>query len=372
MIRIAHLFDTRGPGGAETVLVTLVRGLDPSKFQSFPCIREKSWMREQLRAHDCVFHFLQDARSYDLSFLAGLVKFLRQQKINVVHSHEFFMNVYGTMAARLANIPSVVTVHGQVDYASQKLRRRLACRWMSVGSRMVMVSNQLGGRFHKEVGVDRKRMRTIYNGIDTDAFQENNNLPELRSELGLPEGVPIVGMVGNLYPVKGYPYFIRAMKLVKKDFPDVRVIICGRGKLQRELELLANECGLADSVSFLGFRADVPRLLQLMDVFVLSSLTEGLSLSILEAMAAGKPTVVTDVGGNHEIVVEGETGFLIPPENPVAIAEKVCCLLRDRALGLEMGRNGRQRTRDRFSRERMVQAYQELYETLAHNGRMEK
>jgi glycosyltransferase involved in cell wall biosynthesis len=235
-----------------------------------------------------------------------------------------------------------------------------------------MVSNQLGGRFHKEVGVNRERMRTIYNGIDTDAFHKQNNLEELRSELRLPEGAPIVGMVGNLYPVKGYPYFIRAMKHVKKDFPDVRVIICGRGKLQRELELLANECGLADSLSFLGFRADVPRLLRLMDVFVLSSLTEGLSLSILEAMAAGKPTVVTDVGGNHEIVVEEETGFLVPSENPVVIAEKVCLLLHDRALGREMGRKGRQRTLDLFSREKMVQAYQELYETLAHNGQMEK
>ncbi len=371
MIRVAHLFDTSGPGGAETVLVTLVRGLDRERFLSFPCIRENSWMHRQLSGCGYGFYFLRNVKMLDFAFIADMVRFLKLQDIDILHSHEFFMNLYGAIVAKVAGIPHVATIHGQVEYAARKLRRRLACRAVSRSGCMVSVSGQVLNRFNREVGVSKRRIRTVYNGIEVDRFQAP---PEsaLRSELQIPSGVPVVGMVGNLYPVKGYPYFIRAMEQVKSRFPEARFLVCGRGKLQAQLEDMAKRCGLKDSLKFLGFRPDVPLLLQLMDIFVLSSLAEGLSLSILEAMAAGKPVVVTDVGGNREIVINGETGFVVPPEDPSAIAEKVCLLLQNKEQADRMGERGLWRVKTLFSRDTMVTNYQQLYLSLLQNGQASK
>lgn len=367
MIKVAHFFDTSGPGGAEKVLVTLVRELDPLRFVSIPCVRKDSWMHAELSQKNHEFFFLKDSCSFDFAFLAGIVRFLKEQRVNVVHSHEFFMNLYATAAANLASIPVVATVHGGIEYCALKMRRRLAYRFVALRGCMVTVCHQVAERVHNKLGIPMKRMRTIYNGIDRE-LPDDANLKKLRFELGLAEGAPVIGMVGNLYPVKGYPFFIQSMQRVKHQFPDARFIICGRGRLQAELEALARQCGLENSLQFLGFRTDVRQLLQTMDIFVLSSLSEGLSLAILEAMDAGKPTVVTNVGGNPEIVVDGETGFLVPAENPEILAEKVSLLLSDRELGRQMGQNGHQRVLSLFSRERMVQNYQNLYEALVFNG----
>lgn len=321
-------------------------------------------MHKQLAEGQNDFFFLRDARSFDLRFLRELVGYVKSRNVDIVHSHEFFMNVYGTLAATLAGIPSVATVHGQLDYTVEKARRRIACRAVASRGCLVAVSNELAMRLSKEVGVPERRVLTVYNGICTDTFQTTHDLAGLRSELGIPKGAKIVGMVGNLYPVKGYQYFIKAMELVRRRFADAAFLVCGRGELQNELESLSAECGLQDNIKFLGFRKDIPALLQLMDVFVLSSLSEGLSLSILEAMAAGKPTVVTDVGGNREIVVDGETGFVVPSGNAGMLAEKVGFLLENRGLGERMGGNGRQRVNSLFSQERMVNDYEKLYKAL--------
>lgn len=364
MIRVAHILDTPGPGGAENVLVSLVRGLDPESISSSVCIREDSWMHGQLGNGHMDYMFLRDARALDMGLLASMVRYIKSNKIDVVHSHEFFMNMYGSLAAYLSGIPCIAIVHGHVDYAAGKLRRRMAYRRVASASHLVAVSNQLADRFSKEVGVPESRIHTIYNGIETEKFRAGHDLDSLRAELGIPRDAPVVGMVGNLYPVKGYKYFIKAMEIVRSEFPQAVFLVCGRGELRDELESLSAQCGLRDHIRFLGFRDDVPALLQLMDVFALSSLSEGLSLSILEAMAAGKPTVVTDVGGNSEIVVEGETGFLVPSEDEKKLAEKVCVLLRDKGLRDRLGKCGQGRVDSLFSQERMLEDYQNLYKAL--------
>lgn len=353
------------------MLISLVRGLDPESTRSSVCIREDSWMHRQLGNGLTDYMFLRDARALDLGFLASIVRYIKSNMIDIVHTHEFFMNMYGSFAAYLSGIRSIATVHGQVDYAAGKLRRRMAYRWVANAGHLVTVSNQLADRFSKEVGVPQSRIHTIYNGIETEKFRAKHDMDSLRAELGIPGDAPVVGMVGNLYRVKGYKYFIKAMEIVRKSFPDAVFLVCGRGELQSELESLSAGCGLRHHIRFLGFRDDVPALLQLMDIFVLSSLSEGLSLSILEAMAAGKPTVVTDVGGNGEIVVEGETGFLTPSMDEKRLAEKVCVLLRDKELRGRLGKGGHDRVNSLFSQERMLKDYQELYKTLIDSNRAE-
>jgi glycosyltransferase involved in cell wall biosynthesis len=349
----------------------LTRALNPSRFQPFVCIRENSWLHKQLSNERNDFFFLKDTHNLDVRFVWQLTKFFKRNGVDLVHLHEFFMNPHGVFAAALAGTPCVTTAHGLLGYAASKLRRRVAYRCIGRWGCLVTVSKQLASQFSEEIGVPGERIHTIYNGIPIEEFQRPNDMDRLRSEIGVAEGAPVIGMVGSLYPVKGYRYFIEAMETVKRRFPGAVFLVCGEGHLQDDLERFAAERGLNGHIKFLGFRNDVPALLQLMDVFVLSSLSEGLSLSILEAMAAGKPTVVTDVGGNRESVVDGETGFLVPPRNPEALAEKVCLLLRDRTLAERFGRNGRERIISFFSRERMVRDYEQLYLSLLEerNGR---
>jgi glycosyltransferase involved in cell wall biosynthesis len=187
-------------------------------------------------------------------------------------------------------------------------------------------------------------------------------LSAIRFELGLEKFEHVIGAVGSLYAVKGHIHLIQALPDILRACPRTIVLLVGRGDLEGELKAEVGRRGLEAHVRFVGFRNDVPALLSLFDVFVLPSLSEGLSMALLEAMAAGKPVVATKVGGNAELVVDGDTGFLIPSESPAALAEKVICVLDDKIRAAGMGDRGRQRAHDKFSFQSMVDKYQEYYE----------
>ena len=360
---VLHLIETRGPGGAETMLTNLAKGLNSSKFNSLVGLLGTGWLFDQLQDNGINTVILRQRWSYDFQCLYDLVNLIREQDIALVHAHEFMMNTYGFLAARLAKVPMIATVHGK-SYFSDKKRRVLAyksiARW---SGGMVAVSNDLKNFIVQKTGLNPERITTIYNGINLEKYRRNDRNPKAkRRSLGIAADAPIVGTVGNLYPVKGHTYLLKAASKVVKAFPPTKFLFIGRGKMRRELEVEAEELGIAENVMFLGFRSDIPDLLSVMDIFALPSLSEGLSLSILEAMAAGKPVVATDVGGNSEIIVDNEVGFLVPPRDPHAIASKMLLLLENKGLAREMGERAQNRVEGAFSLERMVKTYEELYE----------
>jgi glycosyltransferase involved in cell wall biosynthesis len=287
-----------------------------------------------------------------------------QRRIDLLHAHEFAMNTYGSLASLLGRTKVVATVHGKSYYA-EKLRRRLAYRWVSRRARMVAVSEDIKNFLVEKVGVEPRRILTIYNGIDHRGYELGPETRRaVREELGIGEDQPVIGAVGSLYPVKGHTHLIKAASIVLRSFAEPVFLIAGGGSLLEGLRAEAAALGITDRVRFLGFREDIPRILQAIDIYTMPSLSEGLPLSALEAMASRRPVIASRVGGIPEVVLDGATGYLVPVENHGSLAARILDLLRDPALARRLGETGKRRVVEVFSLSTMMQRYQELYERL--------
>jgi glycosyltransferase involved in cell wall biosynthesis len=362
---VLHLSSTSGPGGAEMIVSRLAASLNGSEFRSIACLFRSGWLKERCESDGIDTHIIPIDGALDWNWLSLARDLTRREKVALIHAHEFTANIYGTLLARIAGIPIVATIHGK-NYYVDSLKRRIAYRVASRYARLITVSEDLRQYVVDRVGVRAKRIGVIYNGIEVTEV-----LPieaqRCRRELGLQEDEAIVGLVGSLYPVKGHTYLLHAIPEILKACPRTKFLIVGRGDLDVALKDEVSRLGLEENVHFLGLRNDVRSLLEIMDVFVLPSLSEGLSIALLEAMAAGKPVVASAVGGNPELVLEGETGFLVPPKDSHALAWNVVSLLKDSETRKRFGQTARKRVEHQFTLEKMVESYQGLYrECMAH------
>jgi glycosyltransferase involved in cell wall biosynthesis len=228
----------------------------------------------------------------------------------------------------------------------------------------VCVSEDLRGFVSEKIGIPKNRIVTIYNGIDTELFAKSEKAVLMKEKFGIKNGQKVVGTVANLNPMKGHTYLLKAIPSIIQDYPSVVFLFVGKGDQEEKLRKEALDLGIFEYVKFLGFRSDIPELLNLMDVFVLPSLSECLPLSVLEAMALSVPTVVTDVGGIREIIKDQETGYIVPPADPAALADKISLLLGDRTNARSIGLGGREAVDEKFSIETMLAQYQSLYNSL--------
>lgn len=365
MKTILHLIETSGPGGAEKMLMSLVENLNQKAYRSVICLLKDGWLNTQLRQRGIETVLIPQSRGLDPGWLYKCVRLIRQKEVDLVHAHEFNMNVYGCMAAWFSLVPSIATVHGK-GYYIDRWRRKMAYRAVANHSfRMVAVSENVRQFLIEQVGAKPDKLTTIYNGIDRKRFLRSEDGVQLRRELGIPETTPVIGAIGNLYPVKGHTYLVKAAAHVVERFPEAVFLFAGRGVLLTQLQHEVDQLGLTNSVKFLGFREDIPALLQALDIFVLPSLSEGLPLSLLEAMASSKPAVATNVGGTPEVLVNEETGYLVPPMDHESLASRLLALLSDKAMAKRMGANGRNRVCEKFLLETMVSAYEALYEAAS-------
>jgi glycosyltransferase involved in cell wall biosynthesis len=225
---------------------------------------------------------------------------------------------------------------------------------------MLSVSSRLAERMASQVGFPLDRIRVIRNGVDVDRFYPRSKTL-FRASLGLPSDALVVGTIGRLVPVKNQRSLIDAITLLRGESVACSAVLVGDGPLRGELQEHAAHRGVADFVHFIGERRDVHEILPAFDLFALVSTSEGLSNTIMEAMASGIPVVATRVGGSDELVVDGGTGFLVPPSNPRAIADAVKKLLNDAPLRTAFGRAGRERMEREFSLSRMVTNYEHFY-----------
>ena len=362
MKNILHLIETAGPGGAEKMLISLVESLDPENFTSMIGLLREGWLSRSLSGRGYETVILPHRRSIDFGLVRNLVSISKRRKIDVFHAHEFAMNTYGSMASALTGIPIVTTVHGR-NYYGDKFRRRLAYRFVSKQSKMVTVSNDIARILTETIGIRAKNVVTIHNGVCVDRFRkEDSTRNQTRALLGLKDGQPLLGTVGNLYTVKGHIYLIKATAIIRETVPDVKTIIAGRGKLLDQLRAEVAGLGLERNIEFLGFREDIPQLMQAMDVFVLPSLSEGHPLSILEAMASQKPIVATDVGGLREVVEDGKTGFLVPRGDFESLANKIMIVLENVEFANRMAFEARKKVEKEYNLNIMVKKYVDLYD----------
>jgi len=370
---ILHLIETTGPGGAETVLLDIVRNLDRQKFRSIVVVTGRGWLYENLTETKIPTLIVESNRANDISFLFKLIRIIHNNGVSLIHSHLGHMNFYAVLAGLLSGTPVVVTYHGLIDDWDRKnLKNRLRHALIRNCARCVVtVSNYLKRELIRVWKFDDKKIRTIYNGVDFDAFDNASLDHSIRDEFGISKGIPLIGMIGNIRNSKGYDIYIQAAAEVLRKIPNSRFLIIGQGqgKLLDDLKSLAEVLNISNNVIFTGFRSDVAAILSQLDVFVLSSTTEGLSIATIEAMGMRKPVVVTESGGPEEIVEHGFTGFLVPPFDPIVLAENIMKVLSDKASAKAMGERAAHSVRERFAIGRSIDCYVKLYrECLGKHG----
>jgi glycosyltransferase involved in cell wall biosynthesis len=338
----------------------LAASLDPARYRSIACLFRRGWLYDALADSGIPASVIGMHGALDVAWAREFAALVRRERVTAIHAHEFTANAYGSLMGQLLRVPVVATVHGK-SYFADRIKRRMAYRYVSRVSRMVAVSEDLRDFIVRRAGVAERRVSVIYNGVDPWRPPAPAQAAAIRTELGLHAYEHVIGAVGSLYPVKGHIHLIRALPGILAAHPSIVLLVVGRGDLEESLKTEASRLGVQDRVRFLGFRADVPALLSQLDVFVLPSLSEGLSMALLEAMAAGKPVVATRVGGNPEVVVDGETGILVEAESPESIGSGIAQLLHDRPHAARMGERGRARALGRFSFRATVEQYQRLY-----------
>jgi glycosyltransferase involved in cell wall biosynthesis len=298
----------------------------------------------------------------------NLSRYVVRHGIRVVHAYGFYSNLFAVPAAWWGGTPVVIaSVRDSGDLWTS--RQRLAQRAVSLLADHVVVNAHAVGDVLAREGYDPAKITVIRNGIDTARFDAARDEGRIHRELGMAPGAPLVTVVSRLsrskeFDFKGVRHFLDAAARVSAGFDDARFLVVGDGISRVELEQQAERLGLTRRVVFTGFRLDVPDVLAASTVAVLPSLTEGLSNSLLEAMAAGVPVVATRVGGNPEAVGDDEAGIIVPPGDDALLASAIGRLLRDRALRERLGRAGRSRVGRLFSIRRMVGDTEDLYQRL--------
>lgn len=291
-----------------------------------------------------------------------LRRWIRSRTPDLMHAYFFWPILFGRLLRASGVVPRLVEnredegfAWGPHEYAWLRLTRRIP-------DRVVCVSEAVRRAAVRRERLDERRTVVIHNGVDLPDPVPAGRVRALRRELGIPGEAPVVGMVSNLNrAVKGVDRFLDAAPLVLDAVPDARFVLVGGGMKEQQLRRRVREAGLSDRVLLVGYREDVDTFYALMDVAVLTSSSEGLSITLLEAMSHGLPVVATRVGGNPEVVDEGTTGFLVPPADLGAFAERVVELLRRPGLRARMGRAGSDRVRRHFTLERTARRYVEVY-----------
>jgi glycosyltransferase involved in cell wall biosynthesis len=368
-------------GGAEQLALGISTHLSPEHFESILCVsrwppthplakRDTSWRLafEQLEAAGVRFLPLRRRYKVDIAAWVRLLRFLRRERVDVLHAHKFGSNVWGTIIGRLARVPVVLAHEHTWSFEGQPLRRLLDRELVARGAdRFIAVSRE-----------DRRRMIEIERIDPQDTLFIPNGVPaplpagdkDVRAELGIAPDVPLLGVVGLLRPQKAHHVLLHAAAKLAPDWPALQILIIGDGPEREKLERLSAELGVQEIVRFIGLRTDVPDVLHALDIAVCCSDFEGSPLSVLEYMGASLPVVATEVGGLPDLIEPGVNGLLIPPGDPAALAVALDQLLRDPEGARAMGAHSKQRRDQEFDIDVIVGRLESLYsELLEQHGR---
>ena len=365
-LRVAHLIESDGPGGAERVLADLALGLQSAGAYNLVLLPadKEGWLARQLEGSGVAIEYFRLNGPFSPACARSLAAALRHHAIDVAHSHEFSLAVYGSWASWLAGVQHVITMHGSRYYA-ERLRRRVAMRAaVAASGRLIAVSRQLADDLSQVLGAERSTIEIVPNGV-RPAMPDG---PTLRAELDLQGAARLLVAVGNLYPVKGHRHLIEAMALLAPRYPSLHLAICGRGNLEPELAAQARDLGIGDRVHLVGLRSDIANVLASADIFVHPSLSEGLPLALLEAMFAARPIVASDVGEVGTVLANG-AGVVVPPGSAPALALAIDRLLASPSLARSVAQQASRRACDEYDVSRMVARYGLLYDQVLRSAR---
>ena len=363
---ILHLIETGGPGGAEQMLLRLAEEYGRRGFAQMVCLRKDGWLAKEIRKRELPLVIHPLGRLPDVAWLTVLRRKALSCGVQAIHSHEFAMNVRGTLLARTLGVPSVATVHG-TGYFGDKWARRFAYRVTSRLSNFVAVSTDIRQHLIQDGGLSPNRVSVIPNGVDTARFRfDPQKRSAMRCQLGFQQHEFLLGTVGSYYPVKGHRFLIEAMRELVKVYPGLKLVMAGQGPLAKDLQKLAVEQGVGSNVQIAGYIEDIPAFLSALDVFVMPSLSEGQPLALLEAAANGRCIVASKVGGIPEIIKAGKTGILVPPGEVNQLAEAIAYVFKNSDKRQAIAGTALEQISNYWSIERTVERYLDLLFPSTH------
>ncbi|NOY73037.1 MAG: glycosyltransferase family 4 protein [Gammaproteobacteria bacterium] len=367
MRTILHTIDTTGPGGAETVFIDLATRLPKEKYRSIVVIRGKGWVYEELCRRGVTPILLDSKGSFNLRYLWQLRKIIQREGVDLIQSHLLGTGVYCSLLGLITGKSVISTFHGSVDISENERFKGLKFAAINAGaSRIVAVTDSLLNDIVSRTSLCEKKACVIYNGIDTSVFLRSCSRT-LRKKYGWSEKEIIIGSLGNIRPAKGYDILLKAAALLERSDYSYRFVIAGQGKgaLYDKLLALRKELALEETVQFLGFLDDAADFLASIDIFLSSSISEGLPLSAIQAMVAELPIVATRCGGYVGLISEGENGLLVDVGNPCAIAETIKMLAADSELQTKLAKNAKRFAVKTYGLEVMLNAYEQLYDEFS-------
>lgn len=358
MLRVMQVVYSFAIGGSEMVARDIALGLVKAGWPAGVCALEYDGpLRAELGARGVDTVVIDKRGGEFVGPMFRLWKAFRAFRPDVVHTHHLYELFYAWPGALLGGARIIHTEHEFHSLQDGRAQRRLR-RLSAMCHGVTAVNEDTAAYLRDEVGIPGRKVVTIGNGIDVDRFQ---GCGDVRASLGIDPSCPVVGMVARLEAPKNHPLLLRAFARVMGQFPEARLLLVGDGRRREELEGLAMSLGIRDRALFVGARRDLPELLASMDVVALISDREGLPVAMLEAMAAGRPVVATDVGGIGAVVRPGATGLLVPAGDEVALAASLAGLIGDRELARRMGENGRTLVKERYAFDRVMGQYLSLY-----------
>jgi glycosyltransferase involved in cell wall biosynthesis len=352
-------------GGAEKQIYELAKGLDKNIYEvhvvSLDCWGQAP--KEIIEKTGSQLHIFRVVRVYGLSgFVQGFRfhRFLKDNHIDIILTYHFSSDLWGTFWGHLAGVKTIISNRRDMGFWRNGLHigaYKLVNHWVS---KIVTVSESIKQLVIKEEGVDPGCIEVIYNGVEVPE-KNKKYLQELRAQLNLKHDDIVIMHVANLKPVKGHKYLLEAFAEISKQYPQVKLVLIGKDELNGQLQEMAKTLNILDKVSFLGKRDDITGLLSVADICVLPSLSEGMSNSILEYMAAEKPVITTNVGGNPELIKDGLNGLLVEKENSQQLKDALLVLINDQQKRFDMGFAGYERVKKEFSMPAMLSRYEHLF-----------
>lgn len=394
--RVLHLINSFDIGGTERQAVELLKGLDRERFDvRLAVLRNTGPFYSEIEAlfpDVPEFPLTSFYNANALKQLARLRRLMLCEKIDILHAHDFYSGLLGCVAARLAGV-RVIACQRHLKLSDRKVHElgTRVIHWLA--HRVLVNSEAIRERIIEQGSARPEKIVVVRNGVlgahagrvhesaaHTSRAEEMWGIASMQAGRLRSQGAraQVVGMVARMQPVKGHKFFIDAAARVAQSQPDVRFVLVGDGPLRPEIEAQVARLGLADRVHLLGDRTDAAKLIPEFDLLVLASLHEGLPNAVMEAMAAGVPVVATAVGGTKELIVDGETGYLVPPADAIALAERIACALANEETSRRVAASGFEFVKDRLSIGRMVASVENLYQELTEGsasfqlGRKEK
>jgi glycosyltransferase involved in cell wall biosynthesis len=354
-------------GGTEQVIKQLVQSIDKSSFDvSILCLDNHiGELGFSLREHGCEIHkFARNHNGLDIRLILKLHHFLTLNKFDIVHCHQYTPYIYGLLSSFGTNTCIIFTEHGRFYPDKYRLKRYLINPILSyLTCSVTAISNSTADALSIYENFPRENIRTIYNGIN-DLSNYNFRDIDLKVKLNIHDNLIVLGTVSRLDPIKNQEMLLNAFKIVKSHYPNTVLLFVGDGPSKTKLIRLAKSLNLYESVIFTGYKLNTHEYIHIMEVFLLPSLSEGTSMTLLEAMSLSKPCVVTAVGGNPEIMIDHRTGFVVPNNDVTSFSNAIIKLIEDDVLRKDMGSACRQRYESLFTNTKMINQYTNLYREI--------